>query len=259
VVSNRAGVVPAAVALWLAAWPGVEAHFQQITPSTDIVSEPSGGRINLDLVFTHPMERGPTMAMQRPVRFGVKVDGQIENLDATLQQRTVDGQPAWQADYEIRKPGDYVFFVEPAPYWEPGEGKMIVHYAKVVVDGYGAGDGWDQMIGLPVEIRPLVRPYGIWTGNIFRGIVEANGKPVPFAEIEVEWMNDGSLHAPADAFVTQVIKADAAGAFAYAMPRAGWWGFAALIEGDAKMKSPAGEQVPVERGGLMWVRAVDMK
>ncbi len=258
-MTKRAGVVAVAAAFWVAACPPGEAHFQEIIPSTDIVSEQSGGRINLDLVFTHPMERGPTMAMQRPVRFGVKVDGKVENLEPSLQPRTVDGQPAWQASYEIKKPGDYVFFVEPAPYWEPGEGKMIIHYAKVVVDGYGEGGGWDQMIGLPVEIRPLVRPYGLWTGNLFRGIVEKNGKPVPFAEIEVEWMNDGSVQAPADAFVTQVIKADAGGGFAYAMPRAGWWGFAALIEGDDKMKNPAGEQVPVERGGLIWVRAVDMK
>jgi cobalt/nickel transport protein len=136
---------------------------------------------------------------------------------------------------------------------------MIVHYAKVVVDGFGGGDGWDAMIGMPVEIRPLVRPYGVWTGNIFRGVVERRGKPVPFAEIEVEWMNDGSVQPPADAFVTQVIRADAAGTFAYAMPRAGWWGFAALVDGDKPMRSPAGKDVPVELGGLMWVRATDMR
>jgi cobalt/nickel transport protein len=82
---------------------------------------------------------------------------------------------------------------------------------------------------------------------------------VPFAEIEVEWMNDGSVQPPADAFVTQVIRADAAGTFAYAMPRAGWWGFAALVDGDKPMRSPAGKDVPVELGGLMWVRATDMR
>jgi cobalt/nickel transport protein len=136
---------------------------------------------------------------------------------------------------------------------------MIIHYAKVVVDAYGSGEGWDAMVGLPVEIRPLVRPYGVWTGNVFRGVVLRNGKPVPFAEIEVEWMNDGSITPPSDAFITQVIKADASGAFSYAMPRAGWWGFDALVEGDKKIKSPTGKDVPVELGALMWVRAVDMK
>lgn len=71
---------------------------------------------------------------------------------------------------------------------------------------------------------------------------------------------DGRVSAPADAFVTQVIKTDSQGVFSYAMPRAGWWGFAALILDKAKtMKAPTGEMVPVERGGLTWVRTVDMK
>jgi cobalt/nickel transport protein len=135
---------------------------------------------------------------------------------------------------------------------------MIVHYTKTVVSAMGAEEGWDEMVGLPVEIKPLVRPTGLWTGNTFRGVVTQNGKPVPFAEIEVEYVNDGSVKAPNDAFVTQVIKADASGNFSYTMPRAGWWGFAALIEGDKKMKSPDGKDVTVELGALIWVKTTDM-
>jgi cobalt/nickel transport protein len=56
-----------------------------------------------------------------------------------------------------------------------------------------------------------------------------------------------------------VIKADAGGVFSYAMPRAGWWGFAALVDGDRKMANPDGEMVDVELGGLMWVKTVDME
>jgi cobalt/nickel transport protein len=238
---------------------GALAHFQVIKPSTDTVTEENGKAVTLELIFTHPMERGPTMHMGKPVRFGVREGKKVENLLPRLEPITVGGKQAWKASYDVAHPGDYVFFLEPAPYWEPGEQKMIIHYAKVVVDGYGEGEGWDTMVGLPVEIRPLARPYGLWTGNLFRGVVERNGKPVPFAELEVEWMNDGSVTAPSEAFVTQVIKADAAGTFAYAMPHAGWWGFAALVEGRKPMKAPTGKDVPVELGALMWVRAVDMK
>ncbi len=59
--------------------------------------------------------------------------------------------------------------------------------------------------------------------------------------------------------LVQVITADANGVFAYAMPRAGWWSFAALVEGDKQMANPDGEKVPVELGGLIWVQTVDMK
>ncbi len=115
------------------------------------------------------------------------------------------------------------------------------------------------MVGLPVEIEPLTRPTGLWTGNVFTGVVLKNGKPVPNAEIEVEYVNDGSVKVPNPTFVTQVLKADSNGTFSYAMPRAGWWGFAALTEGDKKMKRPDGSLAPVEVGGLIWVKATDMK
>lgn len=236
-----------------------QAHFQELIPSKDLVTDQNDSEITLDLTFTHPMERGPIMAMGQPAQFGVLTPAGREDLLASLTERMPDGQPAYRARYRIRQPGDHVFFVEPAPYWEPAEGLMILHYTKVVVDGFGGGEGWDAEVGFPVEITPLTRPYGLWTGNLFRGVVKRNGQPVPFAEVEVEWRNDGSVTAPADAFVTQVVKADAQGVFAYAMPRAGWWGFSALLEADAPMKNPEGEEVPVETGALIWVHARDMK
>ncbi|MCB1754222.1 MAG: DUF4198 domain-containing protein [Gammaproteobacteria bacterium] len=243
-------------ALMLAASAPARAHFQEIIPSTDVLSE--GGSVTLDLVFTHPVEGGPTMEMAAPVKMGVVSGGTETDLLSELKEKPLDGKSAWTLTRELVEPGASVFFVEPQPYWEPSEGKFIIHYSKVVVDNYASGEGWDTMVGLPVEIQPLVRPTGLWTGNAFRGVVLQNGEPVPFAEIEVEFINDGSVTPPNDAFITQVIKADATGTFSYTMPRAGWWGFAALLEGDEPMKSPDGKDVPVEKGALMWVKATDM-
>jgi cobalt/nickel transport protein len=169
------------------------------------------------------------------------------------------GARGYRADYRVKRPGDYCFYLEPAPYWEAAEGVMIVHYTKVVVDAYGGEPCWDRDLGLAVEIAPLTRPYGLWTGNLFRGVVKHNGRPLPYAQVEVEWRNDGSLAAPADPYLTQVIKADANGTFAYAMPRAGWWGFAALVEGEQTLANPQGAPAPVELGGLLWVYVRDMR
>ena len=235
-------------------------HFQVMIPSSDIVTTRDNKVISLDILFTHPMEQGPVMEMARPKQFGVMVRGEKKDLLTTLKSRKLDGKSAYTATHRLTRPGDYVFYLEPAPYWEPLEGKMIVHYTKVVVNGMGMEQGWDEQVGLPVEIEPLVRPYGLWTGNVFRGIVRKEGKPVPFAEIEVEYYNEKrTISIPSDPFVTQVIKADANGVFAYAMPRAGWWSFAALVEGDEQMANPDGEKVPVELGGLIWIKTVDMK
>lgn len=234
------------------------AHFQVIMPSRDTVDRP--GPVDLKILFTHPMEQGPVMEMGPPRQFGVLLHGKKYDLLNTLKKITIQGKTAYTTTYRIREPGDHIFYIEPAPYWEPAEEKMIIHYTKVVVNSMGEEEGWDALVGLPVEIQPLVRPYGLWTGNVFRGIVLRNGKPVPFAEIEVEYWNEGRrVKIPGDAFVTQVIKADRNGVFCYAMPRAGWWGFAALVEGERKMKNPKGKEVPVELGGIIWVKCVDMK
>ena len=250
-------MILALLATTLAAWPAL-AHFQELIPSVDIVPDQGPRSVHLDLVFTHPMEGGPVMEMATPVRFGVVTEGKARDLKATLKPKIVSGKAAFETAYAVETPGDHIFFVEPAPYWEKAEGKWIIHYTKVVVD-FASGSGWDQLVGLPVEIEPLVRPYGLWSGNVFRGVVRRNGKPVPFATVEVEWRNDGSLKIPADPFITQVIKADASGQFTYGLPRAGWWGFAALVEGDKPAKSPDGKPAKTELGGLIWVRAVDMK
>lgn len=235
------------------------AHFLELIPSTDIVTAEGQRSVTLSAVFTHPFERGPAMEMAPPRRFSVRVGKKDIDLKATLEPIKVDGKTAFTARYTFAQPGDHIFYMEPAPYWEGTEGKSLIHYTKVIVDAFGGGEGWDTLVGLPVEIEPLTRPYGLWTGNVFTGIVRKGGKPVPFATVEVEWKNDGTVRAPADPFVTQVVKADASGVFTYAMPRAGWWGFAALMDGDKPIPGPDGKPAPVELGALIWVRAVDMK
>lgn len=236
------------------------AHFQVLIPSDDVLTADQARTVDLTLLFTHPMEQGPVMEMGRPVQFGVLAGGKKTDLLGQLVPKKLDGKTAFDCRARLGRPGDHVFYVEPAPYYEPAEKKMIVHYTKVVVNYQGAQEGWDAMVGFPVEIEPLVRPYGLWTGNAFRGVVRRGAKPVPFALIEVEYYNEGGrVKTPNDAFVTQTIKADAAGTFSYTMPKAGWWGFAALVDGDEKMKGPEGGMVDVELGGLMWVKTLDMK
>ena len=48
---------------------------------------------------------------------------------------------------------------------------------------------------------------------------------------------------------------DANGVFTYALPKAGWWGFAALGVGpDTKHDGK-----PLSQDAVIWVQAVDMK
>jgi cobalt/nickel transport protein len=236
------------------------AHFQELLPDENIIESHSKRSVTVRAIFTHPMEGAPTMNMGQPQAFGViGREGKKEDLLSTLQPAPVGGKRAFKAQYKLKGPANYIFYIAPAPYWEPAEKKMICHYTKTVVNAYGADDGWDEMVGLPVEIRPLTRPFGLWTGNMFSGIVMYNGKPSPFTRIEIEYKSDGRVKAPSDPYVTAVIKSDSNGYFAYAMPKAGWWGFAALVTGVRKLPNPSGEMVDMEEGGLMWVKTIDMR
>lgn len=245
---------------WLFIMPAISsAHFLELIPQHAVVSEQTGRSVNLDIQFTHPMASGPRMDMGMPVRFGVMTRGEQQDLLGSLIIHEEDGKRHYSVSHSAAGPGDHVFFIEPEPYWEPSEEVMIVHYTKVIVNAYGGSSAWDQLVGMPVEIEPMTQPYGLWSGNLFRGVVLKDGEPVPGATVEVEWRNDGSVAIPSDVFVTQTIKADQQGVFSYAMPREGWWGFAALLTADKPMKNPGGETVDVEAGGLIWVYVQDME
>jgi cobalt/nickel transport protein len=179
----------------LAFAPAAWAHFGVIIPSDDIVTQDDPKTITLEVKFIHPLER-QYMDMVKPKRFGVMYKGKIEDLLSTLQAAQGKGPDqdrsfsSWKSSFTIKKPGDYTFFVEPTPYWEPAEDKFIVHYTKVCVDALGLQEGWDRPVGLETEIIPLTRPYGFWTGNVFTGRVLIKGKPVPNAEVEIEYLNE---------------------------------------------------------------------
>jgi len=242
--------------------PGASAHFLQLIPSLVNLNDATGRSVTLEIRFTHPMAGGPLMSMGAPARFGVMRRGAPIDLLQTLQKESIDGKAIYSTQYMIEAPGDHVFFVEPSPYYEAGEQTYIVHFTKVVVDAFDGGGGWNKPVGFPIEIMPLVRPYGLWTGNLFRGVVTRDGKPVAGARVEVEYLNnhEPKVVIPSAAFETQVIYANDSGEFSYAMPREGWWGFAALVDGPAEgLKTPEGKPADLEWGGLIWIPVRDME
>jgi cobalt/nickel transport protein len=252
------------------------AHFQMIY-SPDSV--PKSKKINLKLVFTHPFEAGHTMDIGKDengkihpaIAFGEMHKGKKEDLLNKLRpieftSLTNTGK-AYEADVRLKGMGDHIFYFIPAPYYEGSEDIYIQHCAKVIFNVAGAPTDWDTPVGdpLPVEIVPLDKPYALWTGNVFRGIVTCKGKPVPYAEIEVEYLNHdvtgnafakgAKVEAPHDALITMTIKADVNGVFAFGIPKAGWWGFAALGAGGDLTHN--GKEL--SQDAVIWVQTLDMK
>lgn len=233
----------------------LQAHFQVIMPDSDIVTTTK--KQNINMIFMHPFEQ-TYMNMEKPNFFGYFLDGKKVDLTNKLIKADIQGFTTWTYTQKFKEIGDYQFFVDPKPYFEPSESKFIRHLTKVIIDANNAGEGWDKPMGVKAEIIPLTRPYGLYKGNLFSGQVLYIGKIVPNAKIEIEFYNPTKKEAPTNMHITQIVKADSTGAFNFVMPKAGWWGFAALIDDDVKIKKD-GKNYPVELGALIWVKAYEMK
>ncbi len=230
------------------------AHFGMTIPSDSMVMQDDNKNIKVELSFSHPFEL-VGMPLEKPEKVSLFYNNKQTDLKPNLKQIKIMNYKAWELNYKINRPGVYTFFMEPTPYWEPAEDCFIIHYTKTYLAAFGDDEGWDKELGLKTEIVPLSKPFGLYQGNVFQGIVKLDGKVVPFAEVEVEYYNkDKKAKAPTDYMVTQTIKADKNGVFTYAAPKAGWWGFAALNSADYKLKTKDGKEKDVELGAVLWVK-----
>ena len=246
-----------------------QAHFQVLyTPE---LNHAEAATLPFRLVFTHPAANGPVMEMGQPEAFFYVHRGERTDLLDTLRPITWTDPyaqaTAFAADIPVRRNGDYVFALIPAPYLEEGDG-YIQQFTKIIVNRGGMPTDWDEPLGLPAEIVPLTPPYALYTGMIFSGQVLSDGEPVAGAEVEVEYMNhpvllednkfqdEGLTTPPSLAFETFVTRADDNGVFHFAVPRAGFWGFAAVGEVGPETKHE-GEDLAQE--AVMWIQVHDMR
>ncbi len=234
------------------------AHFQVIMPDKYCINQETGNNLVLTYIFMHPFEQN-YMNMAKPIEAGVFINGKKIVFTNKLKAHKIQKFTYWTANYKIRRPGDHIFYVIPKPYFEPAEDKFIKHITKVDVNAFGLENGWDKPVGLKAEIVPLTRPYGVWNGNTFRGLVLFKGKPAANVRVEIEYYNkNGKIKAPNEDFIPQVVKTDKNGIFTFTMPLSGWWGFAALMTDDKKIERN-GKKYPVELGAVYWIYVERLK
>jgi cobalt/nickel transport protein len=253
------------------------AHFQLLYTPEAALKESAA--LPFALVFSHPFDSGFTMDMGKPEAFYVvsqrgEAEAKKTDLMQYLEPIQWSGGDSKAAAYVAHLPrsvtrslGDYTFVMKPAPYYESQEDKYIQQITKTMVNIGGLPGGWDEPLGLPVEIVPLDKPYANWVGGVFRAVVMSNGKPVPHAELEIEYLNhepqidahrfdpEAKVTAPQDSYSTLSIRADAMGQVIIGLPKAGWWGLAALnLDDGLKYK---GKELSLD--AVLWVQAKDMK
>lgn len=243
-----------------------KAHFQlAYTPEVNLEK---AGDVPVKLVFWHPFENGHVMDMGDPIRFYAVHRGEKIDLKGTLRPITFAGKEneaaAFDATLPVKRSGDYVLVVETAPYYEESEDIFIQQITKSYVNRNEIPTDWMEAQGLATEILPLNRPTNIVAGSTFTGRVLSEGKPVAGAEIEVEFMAaepDMEANRPGEAKASPmpggavVAITDEDGYFTFGIPRAGFWGFAAL--GSGPVKEHEGKEL--SQDAVIWVRAYDVE
>ncbi len=254
-----------------------EAHFQMLYTSGNTAMEKAED-MDMRIAFAHPAEAGHMMDMgglkefyavyKRGENAPAKID--LKPYLKDISWKTTDSSaPAYAAlipRKEIRSLGDYVFVAVPGYYLEKEEDIYMQQITKLIANVGGAPTIWNEPVGLPCEIVPMIKPYATWKGNVFQGQVLSGGKPVPGAEVEVEFMGHApdmktnsfaaksSVNYPNSSLITQTIIADQNGVFTFGLPKAGWWGFAALGIGPDKEH----EGKELSQDAVIWVQASDI-
>lgn len=256
----------AACALAWGAATAAQAHFQLVyTPEVNLKQ---AAEVPLKLVFWHPFENGPVMEMGPPQAFFAMHRKEKIDLLASLKPITFQGAGnaanGFDAAVPVKRNGDYVLALVPSPYLEKSEDKYIQQITKSFLNKGGVPTNWGEPLGLPAEIVPLNKPTNVIAGSTFTGRVLAEGKPVGGAEIEVEFMAaepDMAANRPGPAKAgpmpggTVVVMTDDGGCFTFGIPRAGFWGFAALGVGPRKQH----DGKALSQDAVLWVRAYDVK
>ncbi|MEM0967320.1 MAG: DUF4198 domain-containing protein [Verrucomicrobiota bacterium] len=228
-----------------------QAHFLELLPAKALYFNADGGEVGLDILFGHPYY-GVVLKADAPTEVTVlDPDGNTTGL--TVKD---DGNSKYFTSFDVKGPGDYTVVAKGAPFYESEEGLFIKQTSKVVVNAGGIEGAWNKPVGLPIEIVPLSRPYGLWAGSSFSAMVFVDGKPAPHVKVEIT-LARGSEKLPelSELHDVATLYTDGVGMFTVSLPVAGWWGLSAISLPEETMKAPDGKEVPVELDGLIWIYA----
>ena len=141
------------------------------------------------------------------------------------------------------KPGDYIIVVKHQAHWKEHRGLYIRKVAKFYLNYYGVLTDWpNRALKNAPEIIPLVQPYNVHAGSLFRAeAVNDEGRRIPHARINIEYFNyalgDTELETATPGFIRKdladtTVFTDSSGSFSFVPLRKGLWTFT-LVDGDS--------------------------
>ena len=127
-------------------------------------------------------------------------------------------------------------------HWKKNENIYRQKVAKLCLNNLGVTSDWpDRVLKNTPEIIPLVQPYTVYSGTLFRAeAVDDEGKIISHAKIQIEYMNytlgNIELDTTTSGFLKEeigncTIFTNSNGSFSFIPPRKGVWTFT-LVDGD---------------------------
>lgn len=182
---------------------------------------------------------------------GVMQPERVDLLGDVEEAQYLD-KKAWGANVALDKPGLYQFIIETRPWWNEDAQRYDQHYVKSFLPVYGVETGWEHPAGLPVEIVPLSRPFGLSNPCLFSGRVLAHGKPRAGTIVRAQRINLENCPVPSRWHEDVTVRTNERGEFALVLNRPGWWCCTAIMDGTP-LKGNDGDPRPLQIGSSVWV------
>jgi len=242
------------IALTLPLTPA-DAHFHMLFPDPK-PKEPvkPGDKVGFVYRWGHPFEHELFDAPEPGEVSVFSPSGAEEKI--TDFKKLKDKPIAYRFEYQLPKGsqglGNYVFAMKAPQVLLDGE-IVCKDSIKVVVHVGDSNEGWDQTVGLPFELVPLTRPYGLEPGMVFQAQALYEKKPLAGALVEVERYNDAEpKEKPPNEQRTRVVKTDPNGVLTCTLTDPGWWCITAQQDAG-KVKHDDGKQYPLQLRTTFWV------
>ncbi len=130
------------------------------------------------------------------------------------------------------KKGDHYLCLISQEHYLPELNEVWQEFTKVPLH-VEEESSWDRPVGLKLEIIPLIRPYGLMSGQIFRGKLLYEDRPAPGVLIQITRYHGVFIPRnaiPRDAFgnpnyplMYLSVKTDENGYFSVSLNQPGWW------------------------------------
>ncbi len=230
------------------------AHYNMLLPQA--ASAKKGEPVALIYQWGHPFEHQLFDAPAPESLLVVMPDGKRVEWTKELKRTTVatDGGKtvaSFRLDFTPDQRGDYLFLLKSAPIWLSEEEEFVQDSVKVVLH-VQVQKGWDVAAGLPLEIVPLTRPYGLQPGMVFQAEFWAEKKPLAGTLVEIEhYHSTRPPMLPPDEQITRTAKTDPNGVVTCTLTETGWWCLTAQRDGSTRQHD--GKEYPLRQRSTLWV------